>query len=135
MSQEVERRSLGDGLPTVLGEEGVSPIQQIVDVLHHNCLFVGPDAQTGYGMGVEGIVVVGSDFLVVMQRFKQGLQPVIAEGTELPEASGKMVLGENFFFIERSIPDFDFSDFSREEVRGHSVVPFLTDTKAITELR
>ena len=59
VGEDVEHRRLVDRLDAVLGEQGVTPVEQVVDVLHHDRLLEGAWAQAGDGVGVERILLVG----------------------------------------------------------------------------
>ena len=86
LRHHVKHRRPGGRFPTILGEELVAPIQQVVDIPHHDRLLVGAKPEPGNGVRIKGIVLVDLEFLrefsVNIRRF------VISEGLVPPVPCG-----------------------------------------------
>ena len=84
--EEIEQRSLVDRFPRVLRETLVAPVDQIVDVAHHDRLLIGAGAKVGDREGIEGVVVPVLDGLVVGEDVGQAFRGLTPERQELPVA-------------------------------------------------
>ena len=99
--QGVQHAGFVDAFSGVLAEKHIAPIQQIVDIAHHDGLLIGRRPQGRDGMGIKWIVQVALDLVLVDQevafRGCRCERQVIPGRTDLRWVENKFVPHFGFF--------------------------------------
>ena len=70
-SQQIGHQCLIDRLSGISGKQLISPVKQVVHILHEHRLFVGVFSQPGDGMWIEWIIAIAGNGLVIVKNISK----------------------------------------------------------------